>query len=345
MPTPVSSDLQLEPVAELGEAQRHRAVRSGEVDRVAQEVDDHAHQTAFFAEHREVGPLRGQGQPDPLRLGDRPQLVHRARDRLEGVDRPGLERDREGPEAGEVQDLVDHGQHAARARLDELGEPQPARVDRLPGPLLQGLGGEADRGEGISQVVRDVREELLLELVDLAEALRHAVEGRGRARRSRRDPAWRGARSTSRPRARWWPRTGAGAIASSGTRGSALAARARARLVSSAAATACHVHSSSSRARAWRAGQRGLGGGGHGRERGLDALGGVPRAGPPRAAARPRIGRRRGAGAPPRRGRGSRRRPRGSPRGRPAPRRVSSCRPSSSRSSVIRAARSLQARA
>ena len=68
-------EVELEPVRVLGQARAHRAPGRREVQRVAEQIHDHAHQAALVPQHREVVALRGQVHPDPLLLGQRPELV------------------------------------------------------------------------------------------------------------------------------------------------------------------------------------------------------------------------------------------------------------------------------
>src|SRR5258706_8067266 len=43
--------------------------------RIAEQIHDHAHQAVLVPQGREVAALRGQIHPDPLLLGERPELV------------------------------------------------------------------------------------------------------------------------------------------------------------------------------------------------------------------------------------------------------------------------------
>ena len=101
----------------------------------------------------------------------------RAGDDVQKVGGLAIQWDRAGPQPREVEDLVDHGHHAGGAGVDEVREARLLRVARGLGPLLEGLGAEPDGRERVPQVVRDVREELFLEALDLAQPIGHLIEG------------------------------------------------------------------------------------------------------------------------------------------------------------------------
>src|SRR5262249_22896327 len=116
---------------------------------------------------------------DPAGLGLRAQLLERPTDELVEVEPATVDGDQPRAQARKLEDLVHQPQQTLGAEADEVDQPRLPRGEWTRDAIPQQERRLADGGEGRAQLVRDVREELLLQAVELLEALGHAVEGMG----------------------------------------------------------------------------------------------------------------------------------------------------------------------
>ena len=102
-------------------------------------------------------------------------------DHLARVHLPHLPLGAAGLDLREVEDLVDEAGEPL-GLLDDDGQVLGAGRDVELGVVVEDLGERADRGERRAELVRDVRDEVVLHLVELLEPLVRAPELRVRAR-------------------------------------------------------------------------------------------------------------------------------------------------------------------
>ena len=110
-------------------------------------------------------------------LGLGAQQVERAGHDLVELDGLPLEREDARPEPVEIQDPSDQAEQPVHAVIDRLGPMASLGIEGVRRSPQEELGRGADRRERVSELVRDLREELLLVRFDFSQLVGHAIEG------------------------------------------------------------------------------------------------------------------------------------------------------------------------
>ncbi|MNX80462.1 hypothetical protein D3C86_1121240 [compost metagenome] len=138
----------------------------GELDGVAQEVDEHLLDALRVHGGPQGGRRQIQAQLEPGGLELRAEALGALADLEAQIRFDGLEPEGAGVEAGEVQKVVHQGLEAPGALLD-LPDVIPLRLaQHAAHAVLQELGVAHDRGQGHAQVVGDGVDEVVLEVIE-----------------------------------------------------------------------------------------------------------------------------------------------------------------------------------
>ena len=138
----------------------------GELHGVGYEVVEHLSQSVAVAGHGRQG-LGGGGQRELLRLRPRARSLDRLRGQSREVDVADLQREASGLHMSDEQEVADEAQQAARIAVDDAEKAAVVGAQRV-GVLEHELEVADDRGQRRAQLMRDQREELVLEDLRLA---------------------------------------------------------------------------------------------------------------------------------------------------------------------------------
>jgi hypothetical protein len=161
------------------------ALGRGELGRVREQVHHHLDQPVAVAADRRAGRLQVGRQRDPPLGGHPAGRGDALLDDLPQVAALDLPLHLPGLDLREVEHVVDQPGQPVRLAHDDLQEVSPLVLGEV-GRVEQDLRERADRGQRRAQLVADGRDELVLQLVELAQALvRVAQLRRGLLQRQR----------------------------------------------------------------------------------------------------------------------------------------------------------------
>ena len=181
MPGPLSATLTQTTSARRADLDDDAAfVDLDELGGVGEQVDQHLHQPVAIGVNRRHASRKARLEPDVLRAEDLHGRVDRILDHRLEIERGNPPLGTTGLELGEVQHLVDEAGQSFAFLDDDREELLPlGRVELR--VVVQDLGKRPDRRERRAQLVRDRGDEVVLQAVELLQALVGRAElGRGR---------------------------------------------------------------------------------------------------------------------------------------------------------------------